>query len=68
MPKPATETLTADEANRARALVLQRGMAEAARVLGVDPRTICKALALLPIHALTLTTVRMRIERSGSTI
>jgi hypothetical protein len=57
------ETITPPEADRIRTTIAVRGEREAARVLGLDPRTMIRALALLTVHRLTVATVRARLSQ-----
>lgn len=63
-PRSPTETLTADESGRVRALVRERGAEAAARALGnVDVRTLHRAAAEAPIARLTAVVIRVSLDR-----
>lgn len=56
------DTLTKDEIAEVRAIVEKHGLKEASALLGLHAEaTLAKALAGLPVHSLTATTVRARL-------
>ena len=63
MAKMPVEVLTVEEAERARALVLQHGLYGAAMLLGISKQTLPKAIALLEVHRLTAETIRSMLAR-----
>ena len=62
MDRHPREQLSEQESERARALVSQLGLREAARVLGIDWRTLSKAALGSSVHRLTAITIRTRLS------
>ncbi len=62
-PRSPTEVLTATEGARLRELVRLRGEKPAARAMGLDERTLCRAAAEAPIGRLTAEVIRGRLDR-----
>lgn len=61
---PQLITLDAAEADRVRALIDARGAEKAAKALGLScAGTLYKAAALLPCSRLSITTIRLHLER-----
>jgi hypothetical protein len=58
------DVLTADEAERARRFAQKHGLDDAARRIGIAPRTFAKAAAGLPVQRLTAFVVRSRLPNS----
>ena len=64
LPKSPKDTLTQEEADRARALVLAHGLEVAARMLEIcDVRTLERAIARTGSSRLTVVVIRSRLER-----
>lgn len=63
MDRHPKDTLTQAEAENVREVIDKLGISKASHELGLDERTLIKALALLPVHRRSAHTVRTRLSR-----
>jgi len=63
MQRTPVETLGQADVEAARELVATRGLAEAARLLGLSTWTVLKTLAPVPVHRMTANMVRAGLSR-----